>query len=316
MPPDRTAARAQEASPGVLNVLKPPGMTSHDVVDQLRRLTGLRRIGHTGTLDPGACGVLVLCLGRATRIAEFLTERQKGYRAEFTFGLATDSGDAYGAVIAEGDASALDQAQVEAALSGFVGVSEQIPPMVSAVHKAGRRLYEHARRGETVEVAPRQVEITECRLLDFVPGQQARALAQIECSKGTYIRALARDLGERVRVPAHASFVLRTRVGRFTLEDSLTLEEVQAAVASGRLPMHLLSPDEALADLPAVDLTPAQRQQVLDGRALPLFQVPGWSRLPTSAPIRLRDSRGLIALARVETGRLQPFRVVRSRAGS
>ncbi|HET8679734.1 MAG TPA: tRNA pseudouridine(55) synthase TruB, partial [bacterium] len=148
---------------GVLSVLKPPGMTSHDVVDHLRRLTGQRRIGHTGTLDPGACGVLVLCLGHATRIAEFLTERSKGYRAEFTFGMATDSGDAYGAVTQESDASGLTSHVVEEALQAFVGSIEQIPPIVSAVHHAGRRLYEHARRGETIEVAARKVDITECR---------------------------------------------------------------------------------------------------------------------------------------------------------
>ncbi len=305
---------APEAAHGVLNVLKPPGMTSHDVVDELRRLTGMRRIGHTGTLDPGACGVLVLCLGHATRIAEFLTERQKGYRAEFTFGLATDTGDAYGVVTGEDDATSLDRAAVLEALAGFVGAIEQVPPMVSAVHKAGRRLYEHARRGEAVVVAPRQVEIYECQLLEFIPGPRARVLVQIECSKGTYIRALARDIGAQLRLGAHASFVLRTRAGRFDLSTSLTLEEVAAAVGAGELPAHLLSADAALNDFPAVDLTTAQRQQILDGRALPVFGVPGWRDLPSSTPIRLRDNRGLVALARLEAGRLQPFRLIRSGA--
>lgn len=301
---------------GVLNALKPPGMTSHDVVDYLRRLTGQRRIGHTGTLDPGATGVLVLCLGRATRIAEFLTEGRKGYRAELTFGVSTDSGDAYGSTVDEGDAASLDDARLAGVLEGFVGVSEQAPPMISAVHKGGRRLYELARRGETVEVAPRRVEITECRLLEFVPGPLARALVHVECSKGTYIRALARDLGERLGIPAHASFVLRTRSGRFDLSSSLTLEDVAAAATAGELGMHLVSPDDALDDLPAVDLTASQRQQVLDGRPLPLFQIPGWAEVPVSSPIRLRDGRGLVALARVEAGRLRPFRVVRGRGRS
>ncbi|MDR7556366.1 MAG: tRNA pseudouridine(55) synthase TruB [Armatimonadota bacterium] len=301
---------------GVLNVLKPPGMTSHDVVDALRRLTGQRRIGHTGTLDPGACGVLVLCLGRATRIADLLTERDKGYRAEFTFGLATDSGDAYGTVVAEADASRLDREAVEAALGAFVGVIAQTPPLVSAIHRGGRRLYEHARRGEHVEVAPRQVEITECRLLAFTPGPRARALVQIECSKGTYIRALARDLGQHVGVPAHASFVLRTRSGRFAIDGSLTLEEIAEAVAAGSLHPLLVSADEALGDLPAVDLTPAQRQQVLQGRPLLLVHVPGWTRLPPGRPIRLRDARGLVALGRIEAGRLRPFRVLRGTPGA
>ncbi len=302
---------ASEVLTGVLNTLKPPGMTSHDVVDYLRRVTGQRRIGHTGTLDPGACGVLVLCLGLATRIAEFLTERRKGYRAELTFGMATDSGDAYGAVIQEGDASSLDRTGVEEILEGFVGVLDQVPPMISAVHHAGRRLYAHARRGETVEVAPRKVEITECRLLEFAPGRRATVLIQIECSKGTYVRALARDLGERLGVGAHASFVLRTRSGRFHVDNSLTLEEIAAAASAGDLAAHLVSADEALDDFPAVELSPSQRQQVLDGRSLPLFQILGWAQVPTSSPIRLRDGRGLVALARVEAGLLRPFRVLR-----
>lgn len=300
---------------GVLNVLKPPGMTSHDVVDVLRRLTGMRRIGHTGTLDPGACGVLVLCLGGATRIAEFLTARDKGYRAELTFGVATDSGDAYGVPVEEHDASSLDRSTLEAALRGCVGVFDQVPPMFSAVHLAGRRLYERARRGEVVEVPPRRVEVTECRLLTFSPGLRATAVVQVECSKGTYIRALAHDLGVRLGLGAHASFVLRTRVGRFTLADSLTLEEIRAAGVDGRLAAHLTSMDDALADLPAVDLTAGQRVQVLDGRSLPLYTIPGWARLPHGEPIRLRDSQGLFALARLHEGRLQPFRVLRG-AGS
>jgi len=296
---------------GVLNVLKPPGLTSHDVVDEARRLAGMRRIGHTGTLDPGACGVLVLCLGHATRIAEFLTDQRKAYRTEFTFGIATDSGDAYGAVVAEADASVLTRETLEAALASFVGSLEQVPPMVSAVHVAGRRLYEHARRGEEVDVEPRRVEITECRLLDFSSGPRATALVHVECSKGTYVRALARDLGARLGLGAHASFVLRTRAGRFDVAQSLTLEEIAATAADGGLPLILASMDEALADLPVVELSPSQRHHVLDGRPLPLFQVPGWNRLPASTPIRLRDARGLVALGRVEEGRLRPFRILR-----
>jgi tRNA pseudouridine55 synthase len=141
-------------------------------------------------------------------------------------------------------------------------------------------------------------------------------LAHVECSKGTYIRAVARDLGERLRVGAHASFVLRTRSGRFDLAGTLTLEELGAVAAEGRIPAILTSMDEALADLPAVELTAAQRHHVLEGRALPVYQIPGWSRLPVSGPIRLRDSRGLLALGRIEAGRLKPFRVLRGAGGS
>lgn len=292
----------------MLNILKPPGMTSHDVVDVLRRLLGVRRVGHTGTLDPGASGVLVLCVGRATRIAEFLADQSKGYRAEFTFGLETSSGDAYGEPLQERDASGLGAGALESALATFQGAIQQVPPMVSAVRRSGRRLYEHARRGEVVDVAARQVTIFECRLIEFVPGPRATAMVQVECSKGTYIRALACDLGRRLGVGGHASFVLRTRVGRFSLDSSLTLEELSAAEDPGGL---LIPPDEALDHLPAVDLAPHQRRQVLDGVAIPLFQIPGWARLNADAPVRLRDERGLVALGRVEAGRLMPFRVLR-----
>jgi len=298
---------------GVLNVLKPVGMTSHDVVDVLRRLIGQRRIGHTGTLDPGAAGVLVLVVGRATRIAEFLTESDKAYRVELTFGIATDSGDAFGKVTSTADASGLSEERVRDVLPQFTGEIEQVPPMTSAVKVAGVRLYERARRGEEIAVAPRRVRIRTLTLLRFWPGARPRALVDVECTKGTYVRALARDMGVALEVGAHASFMLRRRVGRFTLETGHTLEELAALREEGRLAGTLLSMDDALADLPAVDLLPAQRLSILDGIALPLFKVPNWQHLPRDVPIRLRDQGGLLALARVEGGSLRPFKVLRGR---
>ena len=298
---------------GVLNVLKPAGMTSHDVVDVLRRLSGQRRVGHTGTLDPGAAGVLVLVVGRATRIAEFLTESDKAYRVELTFGIATDSGDAFGKVTSTADASGLSEERVRDVLPQFTGEIEQVPPMTSAVKVAGVRLYERARRGEEIVVAPRRVRIRTLTLLRFWPGAPPRALVDVECTKGTYVRALARDMGVALEVGAHASFMLRRRVGRFTLETGHTLEELAALREEGRLAGTLLSMDDALADLPAVDLLPAQRLSILDGIALPLFKVPNWQHLPRDVPIRLRDQGGLLALARVEGGNLRPFKVLRGR---
>jgi len=298
---------------GVLNVLKPAGMTSHDVVDILRRLSGQRRVGHTGTLDPGAAGVLVLVVGRATRIAEFLTESDKAYRVELTFGIATDSGDAFGKVTSTADASGLSEERVRDVLPQFTGEIEQVPPMTSAVKVAGVRLYERARRGEEIVVAPRRVRIRTLTLLRFWPGAPPRALVDVECTKGTYVRALARDMGVALEVGAHASFMLRRRVGRFTLETGHTLEELAALREEGRLGGTLLSMDDALADLPAVDLLPAQRLSILDGIALPLFKVPNWQHLPRDVPIRLRDQGGLLALARVEGGNLRPFKVLRGR---
>lgn len=298
---------------GVLSVLKPAGMTSHDVVDALRRITGEKRVGHTGTLDPGATGVLVLVVARATRIAEFLTISDKSYRVEVTFGQATDSGDAFGETVGESDASGLTADHVRDLLPRFTGEIDQVPPLTSAIKVEGTRLYERARRGERVEVAPRMVTIYRLTLLRFWPGRRARALLDIDCSKGTYVRALARDLGAAAEVGAHASFMLRTRVGRFPLEGSLTLEEIERLASEDSLADALIPMDEALDNLPAVDLSPPQRQQILDGIPLPLFKVPNWQQIPVDRPVRLRDRQGLLALGRVESGRLQPFKVLRDR---
>ncbi len=298
---------------GVLNVLKPTGMTSHDVVDAVRRLVGQRRVGHTGTLDPGAAGVLVLVLGRATRIAEFLSEADKAYRFEVTFGVATATGDAFGEITSTEDASGLSEEQLADLLPQFLGEIEQLPPMTSAIKVGGVPLYRRAHRGETVAVQPRRVRISRLRLLRFWPGARPRALLEVECGKGTYVRALARDIGEMAGVGAHASFMLRLRAGRFTLGSSRTLEELSGLQAEGRLGEALLSMDDALADLPAVQLLPGQRLSVLDGLPLPLFRVPNWQRLPRNVPIRLRDQSGLVALARVEGGSLRPFKVLRGR---
>lgn len=295
---------------GVLNVLKPAGMTSHDVVDVLRRLIGQRRVGHTGTLDPGAAGVLVLVVGRATKIAEFLTASDKTYRAEVTFGLATDSGDAFGAVTQTGVAAGVSEERVRDLLPQFTGTLRQVPPLTSAVKVGGVRLYRRARKGEEVKVAPREVSIYRLTLLRFWAGPMPRALLDLDCSKGTYVRALARDLGAALGPGAHASFMLRRRVGRFSLEESHTLEELTVLAAGGRLNGTLLPMDDALADLPAVDLAPGQRQAVLEGVPVPLFRVPDWQRLPQEGPIRLRSGGALIALARVEAGALRPFKVL------
>lgn len=298
---------------GVLNVLKPVGMTSHDVVDVLRRLAGQRRVGHTGTLDPGAAGVLVLVVGRATRIAEFLTASDKAYRAELTFGVSTDSGDAFGEVLGTTDASEVKEETVLDLLPQFTGEIQQVPPMTSAVKVGGVRLYERARRGEHIVVAPRQVTVYRFALLRFWPGPHPRALLDVECSKGTYIRALASDLGRALGCGAYASFMLRRRVGRFTLEASRTLEELAAMGEQRRLAECLLTMDEALADLPVVDLLPGQRPSILDGIALPLFRIPNWQQLPKDLPIRLRDRGNLLGLARVEGGSLRPFKVLHGR---
>jgi tRNA pseudouridine55 synthase len=286
-------------------------MTSHDVVDVARRLAHTRRVGHTGTLDPGATGVLVLVFNRATRIAEFLAAADKEYRVEVTFGRSTDSGDAYGRTVRETPADTLTADQLAAVLPQFVGEIMQVPPLVSAVHVGGRRLYKLAREGATVEVPPRRVRIHRLDLVEFVAASPPRAMLHVVCSKGTYVRQLCSDLGDALGCGAFASFMVRTRVGRYDLADAATLEELQALADGNRLDDAILPMDEALADLPAVDLLPPQRQAAMRGQPIPLFRVAQWQRLVGAPVVRLRDASGLVALARVEEGLLRPFKVLR-----
>ena len=211
---------------GILNLNKPKGWTSHDVVAFVRRLTGVRRVGHAGTLDPMATGVLLVCLGRATRIAEYLMTGRKRYSATIRLGISTDSHDADGRVIAEAPVTS-DCAAVEQALTQYRGPIEQIPPMVSAIKKNGQPLYKMARRGITVERPPRPVEIYGLSLLDCVPPELS---IEVVCSPGTYIRALARDLGRDLGCGAHLTALTRTASGDFSLTDAIELPALAKSI--------------------------------------------------------------------------------------
>lgn len=285
---------------GVLILDKPPGMTSHDVVSVMRRLTGQRRAGHTGTLDPAAAGVLPICLGQATRVAEYLLAQDKEYRAEVTFGLATDSHDATGQVVAEAGAEGLTAGTLERALDAFRGTIQQTPPMVSAVKVGGKRLYELARQGREIERKARSVTIQRLDLVDFRPGRRAVAVLDVACSKGTYIRSLARDLGEALGTGAFLSFLLRTRSGSFRLEEALSLEEVAEARGRGRLGDLLLSLGTVLAHLPELVVTGAEARALAQGRQPHELGLtfPGGAPLPDSGPVRLSLPDGrVVALA-------------------
>jgi len=271
---------------GVLNVLKPPGITSHDLVDEVRRITRTRKVGHAGTLDPAAAGVMILMLGAATRLSEFLTAARKVYRAEITLGITTDSLDGEGVIVPGPSRSRADDVtaeQLRETLQGLTGELEMAPPMYSAVRHQGRRLYELAREGKRAQVEPRPVRVDRFELLDFQPGssqqplpaegsplasqpegKQAsgtaaasapRAVVEIECSKGTYVRSLAAEVGERLGCGAHLSFLVRTAVGEHTLAEASTLEELQAAVAADRLRELLTPPADALREMPKVTVT-------------------------------------------------------------
>lgn len=250
---------------GVLNINKPAGPTSHDVVARVRRLCGTKRVGHAGTLDPAATGVLVVLLGVATRLAEYATDLPKQYDAVIQFGLRTDSQDTTGATLSRDDASSLTQAAVEAALDRFRGEILQTPPMVSAVKVEGKRLYELARRGETVERRARPVTIYSLQLEEFYPGPDAWGRLLVECSSGTYVRTLCADLGDALGCGAAMGALRRTRIGSFRVEDAVSLEALEQAVSAQRMSEVLLPPAAAVAHLPAVTVGVEARRRLLHG---------------------------------------------------
>ncbi len=247
---------------GIVNVLKPPGVTSHDVVSFVRRVYGLKKVGHAGTLDPAAAGVLPVFLGPATRLIEFTADADKAYRAELTFGYATDSGDDSGEVIASRTDFSLPPAEeIAAVLASFLGESEQIPPMHSAIKVGGRKLYELARAGIAVERQPRAVTISAISLVRVAA---PTILFDVTCSKGTYIRTLCADIGARAGCPAVMSFLVRTRVGDFTLADAKSFEEVAADPDAALLPV-----DTAIRHLARVVLADGEAKRFCHGQNIP-----------------------------------------------
>ncbi len=252
---------------GLLNVLKPPGMTSHDVVRVVRKLTGAK-VGHTGTLDPLAAGVLVLTVGGATRLTDFVTTADKAYRAELILGLETDTHDLEGTVTRRASAAAVTREQVLHELGALTGVIEMAPPMYSAVKHEGRRLYELARAGAEVARAPRPVTVTRFELEQFASGDEARCLCTIECSKGTYVRSLAQLLGERLGCGACLGFLLRTAHGRYSVTEAVTLEELAACDAAGRS-RALIPMTAAVPQFPQVAVEEKQAAALREGRAIP-----------------------------------------------
>ncbi len=213
---------------GVLNLLKPPGMTSHDAVAFVRRVVQNKRVGHTGTLDPAAAGVLPICVGQATRIAEYLQSGTKEYLAEATFGHETDTLDAVGKVIREAPAAQINLESLRAALDGFRGEIEQTPPLYSAIKQDGQKLYEIARAGGETDIKSRKVTISKLVVTRFIGGEKPRAMIHIECSGGTYVRSLVRDIGKALGSAATMTFLVRSRSGGFFLNEAVSCEEFAA----------------------------------------------------------------------------------------
>ncbi len=257
-------AREVTSVDGILNVNKPAGMTSHDVVSVVRKFSRLQRVGHAGTLDPMATGVLLVCLGQATRVVEYLSDHDKKYRARVHLGIETDTYDATGAVVAE-RAVSVTREQIDVALRGFIGKLSQMPPAYSAIKQNGVPLYKLARQGKEVETAARAVEIFS---IDLRAVELPAVEFDAHCSKGTYIRSLAHDLGEKLGCGAHLVALTRTASGQFTLGEAHTLDELRAAFEGGYAERFLLPIDEALLQFEAVVLDAATAKRIQRGNAL------------------------------------------------
>ncbi|TVX97618.1 tRNA pseudouridine(55) synthase TruB [Cohnella terricola] len=254
---------------GVLAIWKPAGWTSHDVVAKARRLLRERRIGHTGTLDPAVTGVLPLCVGRATRMVEYLQESPKTYQATLRFGLATDTEDLSGNVIETADASFLTRSMIEEAALSFVGEIDQIPPMVSAVKVDGKRLYELARQGLTVERKPRRVTIHLIEILGVsVGGEQPELTFTVSCSKGTYIRTLCADIGRKLGVPAVMAELVRTESAGLRRDQCVTLEQIPELIENGEISEKLIAADRLLTNFPSSTVPSPESQHVLQGKGI------------------------------------------------
>lgn len=259
---------------GIINLKKEAGMTSHDAVFKLRKILGTKKIGHGGTLDPDVVGVLPIAVGKATRMVEFMQDEGKIYEGEITLGYSTTTEDASGEVVAETPVlSPLDEKLVDEAIASLTGPITQIPPMYSAVKVNGRKLYEYARAGQEVERPERQVTIYQFERTSPISydGQLARFTFRVKCSKGTYIRTLSVDLGEKLGYAAHMSHLTRTSAAGLQLEDALTLEEIAEKVEAGQL--DFLHPLEiGTGDLVKVFLTPEDATEVRFGRFIELDQ--------------------------------------------
>ncbi|HET7144882.1 MAG TPA: tRNA pseudouridine(55) synthase TruB [Anaerolineales bacterium] len=278
----------RNAISGALVVDKPVGMTSHDVVQAIRNGTNLRRAGHTGTLDPRASGVLVILVGPAVRLSEYVSASDKRYQAIIRLGGSTDTFDAEGMVTPTKDPITVTEAQFEEALKTFVGEIEQTPPPYSAVKVQGRKAYEMAREGEEVELAPRKITVHHLEVLEWTPPE---VVIDVHCSSGTYVRSLANDLGVMLGCGAYLVGLRRTKSGRFSLRDAVPLRKLQEAFAAGNWYQYLIPAAEALGDWPAVELNPDEVEGVRHGHRVKVVGE------PTETKVRGVSTQGeLVAL--------------------
>ncbi len=277
---------------GFLNVDKPKGLTSHDVVDEIRKLVERKKVGHTGTLDPEATGVLPIAIGKATKIIQFLKEK-KEYLATMRLGITTDTQDMTGKVIAKSEEINVSKEKIRKIFKNFLGKIEQIPPMVSALKVGGKRLYKLAREGKEVERPKREVEIYNLNLLEYKPPD---IIFEVSCSRGTYIRTLCYDMGKALGSGACLKDLVRTKSGIFTLKESHTLEELKRLSDLGDI---LVDPDRALEHLPTVKVKERIRESVLNGMPIEAFGIQELSSpIKGKELVRIHNSKeSLLAIA-------------------
>jgi tRNA pseudouridine55 synthase len=293
----------------IFAVLKPPGMSSHDVVDFLRRLLQVKRVGHAGTLDVAAAGLLLVMSGRYTRLSPYLMDYEKTYRAELTFGIATSTGDADGPVIHQQPAPHLTAEQVATALAKLVGLLLMKPHRFSAARVQGRKAYELARAGAEPELSERAVVVYQAEVLAFEPGEYPRALVELRCGKGTYVRSLAEVVGRHLGTCAYASFMLRTAIGPLTVNEAHTLAELEALAGEGRLLEAAIPVRKALDGYPSAQVTGEQARRLASGTPVPF---PGRARVGDKITVWDPEGR-LVAVAEIRGAQpqlLQPRTVL------
>ena len=306
---DRTGVTTDQggALEGVLIVHKEAGWTSHDVVAKVRRLLGGSKVGHAGTLDPSATGVLPILVGRATRIAEYLINWDKEYRAVLRLGETTDTQDATGQVLNRVDPCEVTEDVLQKVIARFRGVQQQLPPMYSAVKVGGQPLYKAARAGRTVDRVERSIAIHQ---LEIVAVHGRDVVMRIVCSKGTYVRTLCADIGQALGVGGHLYALERRRVGPLSIEQAVTIDQVAGHLATGTLRMQFISLDQLLSQLPAVVVNAEQAQRVLHGSPIFQVEVEQLPSSPATVSVRLKNEAGqLLAIGTHDTGGVGPIRI-------
>ena len=287
---------------GIVNVMKPAGMTSHDVVAKLRKIYHTRKVGHTGTLDPDAVGVLPVCIGQATRLVEYLTDKEKVYKTIVKFGAETNTQDASGEVTRTTDLPTLSKEEFIAVTQQFIGEIQQVPPMYSAIKKDGQPLYKLARQGIDVEVEARPVIIHEIKVLMYNPES---AMLEVRCGKGTYIRTLCQDIGRACGSSAHMAYLMRTASGVFGMDTAVPLARLEQ---SEQPEQFLVDMNTSLGNMPALTVTDAlMLTRVQNGLAQ---RIPGYNALAMQTVCRAVDAQGsLLAIGTITADGFQPNKV-------